>query len=238
MTTIGGVVTGGSNLVSNNTPSGSIVGGGVVGEKSSVSALLAPKKYSLGRGVPPPIPPNKPSVPPKSGTLTAKIHAAKLEQQITWNFIHHHHHHPVQLENPDDDQQQPGPPDLPPTSHLLISFVSTSNNCNNNNNHHPDTHDDDDGDEDEMTSSIVDENHSIICTNQSTCVTPAANTTVARYYTDSAPIYLWTQKPNVSTKWSKVSATLTKTTCALSSTKNVDANLLAFFLTSTVIILL
>ncbi|CAG7727351.1 unnamed protein product [Allacma fusca] len=56
------------------------------GEKNSGiggGSLVAPKKYSLGRGVPPPVPPNKPSVPPKSGTLTAKIHAAKLEQQIT-----------------------------------------------------------------------------------------------------------------------------------------------------------
>ena len=59
------------------------------GEKNSVGigggggTLVAPKKYSLGRGVPPPVPPNKPSVPPKSGTLAAKIHAAKLEQQIT-----------------------------------------------------------------------------------------------------------------------------------------------------------
>jgi len=54
-------------------------------EKSVVGgSLLAPKKYSVGpKPVPPPVPPNKPSVPPKSGTLTAKIHAAKLEQQIT-----------------------------------------------------------------------------------------------------------------------------------------------------------
>lgn len=71
-----------------NNPAGT--GGGVIDKGGvGVSSMLATKKYSIGRGVAPPIPPNKPSsvnkpsVPPKSGTLTAKIHAAKLEQQIT-----------------------------------------------------------------------------------------------------------------------------------------------------------
>jgi len=85
-------------------------------EKSG--SLLAPKKYSLGRGVPPPVPPNKPSVPPKSGTLTAKIHAAKLEQQITWTINWQHNKNPCKKwwwTDGKDSRLQP--PVLSPSSH-------------------------------------------------------------------------------------------------------------------------